>query len=117
MRYLELFFVAALVLYTTAIWADHIKGVLRGWMVVVFAAGLACDTLGTVLLCATVAGAWRPTFHMITGTASLIIMALHFVWALLALRRGDRFEALFRRWSISAWLLWFSSFASSAFIH
>lgn len=117
MHELEWFFVGALLLYTTAIWADRIKGVLRGWMVAVFAAGLACDTLGTVLLCATVADAWRPTFHMITGTASLIIMALHFAWALLAMRRGRRSEALFRRWSIPAWLLWLSSFASGALIH
>lgn len=114
---LEWFFVAACLLYSGAILSHVFIGRFRPWIVAAFGTGLACDTLGTVLLCATVAGAWRPTFHMITGTASLVIMALHFVWALLAMRRGQRSEAFFRRWSIPAWLLWLSSFVSGAFLH
>ncbi|MFA5853660.1 MAG: HsmA family protein [Patescibacteria group bacterium] len=116
MRFLELLFVAALILYTTAIWADRIKGELHAWMVKVFIFGFLCDVFGTILVCVTVTGAWHPTLHMLTGTASLVIMALHLAWAIMAMSRGERSEACFRRWSIPAWLLWLVSFLSGAFL-
>jgi uncharacterized repeat protein (TIGR03987 family) len=115
-RPLETLFFAALALYTVATWADRRKGELRPWMVLVFGSALAADLTGTVLLCAAVTDAWRPTLHMLTGTASLAIMALHFAWALLALRRGGPSEARFRRWSVWAWALWLVSFVSGAVI-
>ena len=116
MRFLELFFFVALVLYTTAIWADWFRGELRRWMVITFGVGLASDMIGTFAFCATVTDVWRPTPHILTGTASLVIMALHFLWAVLAMRRGGRSKALFQRWSIPAWTLWLVSFLSGAFI-
>lgn len=113
---LEWLFVVALACYSTAIWADRASKKLLSWMIAVFAVGLVCDMLGTVLLCATVAEAWRPTLHMLTGTASLVIMAVHFAWAMHAALRGGTSEARFRRWSAWAWALWLVSFFSGAVI-
>ncbi len=115
MRSLEWLFVIALVLYSASIWAERIVGKLRAWMIVAFGIGLAADTVGTVVLCAPAALSWKWSFHTTTGLASLAIMAVHFLWALLA-TRGGRAAALFHRWSVAAWLLWLSSFLSGAFI-
>lgn len=114
---LELLFVAAFALYTLAIWADRRAGAFRPWMAWAFGLGLAADAAATVLLCATVPGAFRLTFHAVTGFAALVIMALHFAWALAAVRQGGSAEARFRRWSVPAWAVWMASFLSGALFH
>jgi len=114
---LELLFFLAAILYTTAIWADRLGGKLKPWMIWTFGAALSADTAGTILLCATVTDAFRVNVHTLTGAASLVIMAAHFAWALLAVLKSDRYEARFRRWSLWAWGLWLVSFFSGAFFH
>jgi uncharacterized repeat protein (TIGR03987 family) len=117
MRSLEWFFFAAFILYSLAIWADRLRGTLRPWMVGVFAAGLAADTAGTLIICSSAFDAFRINLHTLTGAASLVIMAVHFLWALLALRLGPIHAVRFRRWSPFAWSLWLLSFFSGAFFH
>lgn len=114
---LELLFVLALVLYSTAIWADRFGKKLKPWMIWTFGFALCADAAGTILLCATVTDAFRVNVHTLTGAASLLIMALHFAWALLAARKGSRTEELFRRCSVAAWSLWLVSFLSGAIFH
>lgn len=114
---LELLFVLAAILYTVAIWADRRRRKLEPWMLWTFGAALSADTAGTILLCATVTDAFRVNVHTITGIASLLIMAAHFVLALLAVLKSERYETFFRRWSLWAWSLWLVSFFSGAFFH
>jgi uncharacterized repeat protein (TIGR03987 family) len=116
-RSLEWLFVVALILYSTAIWSDRLSGSLKKWMIACFGVGLLADVSGTVLLCAPATIAWHFTLHTVTGLLSLLIMALHFVWAVLASKNPTRFGALFHRWSVAAWSLWMVSFLSGAFIH
>lgn len=109
---LESFFVAALILYSFSIWSHKVLGKLRSWMMLVFGVGLAADILGTVLICVINAERWQFTVHTISGIAALLIMALHFIWAVLAIKAGWKFESYFNRFSVSAWLLWLVAFIS-----
>ena len=112
MRWLELLFVIALFLYSFVIWSHRIKQKLRPWMIWVFGLGLASDVAGTVLLCAMTAQGWVFTLHTVAGLISLLVMALHFFWALLAITVGRKFEAHFNRFSLYAWFLWLIAFFS-----
>ncbi|KKU04870.1 MAG: hypothetical protein UX07_C0025G0011 [Parcubacteria group bacterium GW2011_GWA2_45_30] len=109
---LELFFVIALLLYSLSIWSHKMTGKMHFWMLCIFGAGLAADILGTTLLCVINTARWQFTTHTISGFAALIIMALHFVWALRAVKIGGKFESYFNRYSVSAWFLWLFAFVS-----
>lgn len=109
---LEWLFVMALVLYTWVIWRHRFKKKISAWMVVLFGLGLVADSAGTIFLCAMTAAKWQFTFHTVSGLVSLLIMALHFAWTLLALKKGGAFESYFNRFSIYAWLIWLMAFIS-----
>lgn len=112
MRPLEALFVVALLLYSFVIWSHQIKKRFSPWMVWLFGIGLVADTSGTVFLCVAAASRWTFTVHTISGLVSLLIMALHFGWALLSITLGGKFEAYFKRFSVFAWLLWLVAFVS-----
>jgi len=112
MRILELLFVGALILYTTVILSHKFRKSLSGWMVWVFGLALTADTAGTIFVCIVAAKRWIWNLHTISGLASLVIMAVHFVWALLAINKKWKFEVYFNRFSIWAWLLWLVAFVS-----
>ena len=109
---LEWLFVVALVLYSAAIWSHKLKKRLAIWMVTIFGIGLFADVSGTIFLCATVSQSWSLTLHAISGFVSLLIMALHFFWALSALVAAGKFGGSFNRFSIYAWGLWLVAFCS-----
>ena len=115
-RILELFFVAALILYSFSIWSHKIIGKLYPRIIWTFGAGLAFDIAGTVLLCVASADRWRFTVHTTSGLVSLFIMTLHFIWALLAIYVGGKFESYFNRFSVPAWILWLLAFFSGVFL-
>ena len=112
MRPLELLFVVALILYSSVIWLHKLHHKLYLWMVLLFGIGLAADVSGTVFLCMTAGARWRFTLHTVSGLVSLVIMALHFAWALLAVRGVGTSREYFDRFSVYAWLLWLVSFIS-----
>lgn len=112
MRTLEWLFVAALVFYSTAIWSHKITGKLHPWIVWVFGIGLAADTCGTLFLCVISTVRWTVTLHTFSGILSIVIMAVHFIWALLAIQVGGRFEDHFKKFSVHAWIIWLVAFLS-----
>ena len=112
MRPLEFLFVIALIFYTIAILSHKKMGVLKLWMIVVFGIGLLADLSGTIFLCVLHSAGWVWNLHTISGLAALVIMFLHFVWALLSLLKKDQFEEKFNRYSVYAWCLWLISFMS-----
>ena len=112
MRPLESLFIVALVLYTTAIFAHKFKGSLKTWMMVVFGVGLTADVSGTILLCVLPSHGWVWTFHSVAGLAALVIMTLHFTWALVAVTKKGKSELMFHKWSLRAWFLWLAAFVS-----
>ena len=68
-----------------------------------FGFGLIADVGGTVLLCVAASARWTWTLHTVSGLASLLIMALHFVWAVLATSKEGNWKSYFDRFSVYAW--------------
>ncbi len=112
MRPLETLFVVALLLYSLVIWSHQFKKRLSPWMVWLFGIGLTADISGTVFLCVMATSNFIFNLHTIFGLISLLIMALHFGWALLSIILCGRFEAYFKRWSVVAWFIWLGAFVS-----
>lgn len=112
MRPLEMLFVVALFLYSFVIWAHQFKKKFSPWMVWLFGLGLTADVGGTIFLCVALSSRWTYNTHTILGLVSLLIMALHFAWALLSVTFGGRFEDYFKRFSVLAWFFWLTAFVS-----
>jgi len=110
------FIMAALLLYTLAVWAERLAGRLRAWHLAVFWLGLAADTTGTWLMVLIARAANEPpglvsAIHAITGALALLLMLSHCAWATVVLWQGDE-AALrrFHRFSTLAWGVWLVPF-------
>ncbi|NNG20091.1 TIGR03987 family protein [Naumannella sp. ID2617S] len=103
---------AALIFYTTGVWAEHRAGTLRRWHVGAFAAGLACDAAGTALMSgladlSTGTPGLLTRIMMITGGVALLLMVGHLAWAVVVLLRDRASErARFHRLSVVVWGIW-----------
>ncbi|RJO59624.1 TIGR03987 family protein [Candidatus Parcubacteria bacterium] len=104
----------ALIFYTLAVWAEQIKGSLAVWMVCAFAGGFACDFLGTSIM-SWLAPTHASNLHTCCGLAALLIMFLHLIWALLALKKSGRTRHFFHQYSVYAWGIWLVAFLTGAF--
>jgi hypothetical protein len=104
-------FGVALVGYSIAVLAHKFLRELRWWMIGTFGVALAFDTAGTYFLCYKVAEGVTFSAHTILGFVILIIMALHFAWALTAMW-SPRFRYYFDKGSIWAWGVWLFVFFS-----
>jgi hypothetical protein len=106
-------FSLAAMLYLCAIIAAFVQRGLRKWSVFTFAIALATDIFATVYVCIVHTGTsiWPETFHGIMGYAALLIMAMHFVWALSAVK-GGRGKKYFHRGSPIAAIIWIVAFVS-----
>ncbi|MGB2700959.1 MAG: HsmA family protein [Candidatus Phosphoribacter baldrii] len=106
----------ALVLYTIGVWSERFAGRLRGWHLVFFWAGLACDTVGTGMMFDYVGG-MQFDVHGISGVIAIVLMAVHAVWATVVLRRRDeRWLTKFHRFSVVVWAIWLIPYLSPMFV-
>lgn len=106
----------ALVLYTIGVWSERFAGRLRGWHLVFFWAGLACDTVGTGMMFDYVGG-MQFDVHGISGVVAIVLMAVHAVWATVVLRRRDeRWLTKFHRFSVVVWAVWLIPYLSPMFV-
>ncbi len=114
---------AALVFYSIGVWAERIQRTLKWWHVGMFALGLAADTTGTLLMTAIaserradgVAETAAGTLMAWTGTAAIILMAVHLAWAIVVLIRGRESEKhAFHRFSIVVWAIWLIPYIAGA---
>ncbi len=105
-------FTIAMIFYTWGVWAEKHASRLKPWHVKMFACGVGVDTLATVLTFIVVGGiVWTP--HAIMGFISLALMAIHFLWALRVIRRGDeRALTNFHKLSLIVWVIWMFSYLS-----
>jgi uncharacterized repeat protein (TIGR03987 family) len=106
--------IAALLLYSTAIWSERLQHDLQKWMVVTFAVGFSCDLIGTSIMTfqALARSTSKVDAHSCCGYAALAIMLLHLSWAYIALHKRGRAARLFHRYSIYAWMVWMLAFAT-----
>lgn len=109
---LEASFAVALIIYTIVIWSHWFKKELKLWMIWLFAAALSIDGFATLVVCVLIPDKLRWTFHAMAGLASLLIMALHFFWAVRAYSGDNKYAEYFQRYSIYAWLFWLAAFLS-----
>ena len=107
----------ALVLYTIAIWSERIKKTLKPWMLSVFSMAFASDLTGTSIMFLTATNRFSYGIHSISGYLALIIMGLHLIWAILAIRNEGNYEKYFTKFSIVAWIVWLVAFTSGALGH
>ena len=107
----------ALLFYTIGVWWEHINRELRKVHVLFFFMGLLCDITGTSLMAvisskaASESSSGIMSAHAITGYIAIVLMLLHFTWAVFVLIR-DRMEekAGFHKFSIFVWLVWLVPF-------
>lgn len=108
--YAGILFTIALVLYTTSVWSERIQRQLKTWHLVVFAIGVITDVLATWLSILFVGGIVFTT-HAIFGFSSLVLMLLHFFWAVLVYVRDKQAGARqFHRFSLFVWSVWMMSY-------
>jgi uncharacterized repeat protein (TIGR03987 family) len=114
----EWFFLVAFVLYTGAILSHRLKGILRLWMVMMFAFAFIADMVGTAI-CFKAKDGFSISPHSILGLLALLVMAVHMSWAILTYTGATiRAEELFRAYAPVAWLLWVLSLISGIpFMH
>ncbi|RKS89306.1 putative repeat protein (TIGR03987 family) [Microbacterium sp. AG790] len=114
---------AALVFYSIGVWAERIQRTLRWWHAGMFALGLAADTTGTLLMTQISAGRRADgiaetaagTLMAFTGTAAIVLMAIHLIWAVIVLLRGRESEKrAFHRFSIVVWAIWLIPYVAGA---
>jgi len=106
-----LLIILALFSYSTAIWSERFVKKLKVWMVVVFLTGFLCDLTGTSIMYIET-GKIYFNIHGVSGMTALLIMFLHLIWAILALKRGGKAQELFSRFSVYAWAVWLVAFIS-----
>src|SRR6185295_19408133 len=97
---------------TAAIMSHVVLQRLNRTILTIFGAGLLADTLGTVFLCVLTVKGWRWTFHSEVGLTAWAIMALHFVWAVGAIKDMGNSKTYFDRFSPVAWYVWVIAFAT-----
>ncbi len=100
---------AALTLYSIAIWSEKFVKKLEPWMVIVFITAFVCDFSGTSIMW-FISTSNTLNIHAICGYSGLVIMLLHLLWAIVALKRRGRAQALFSRYSVYAWATWMAAF-------
>lgn len=106
----------ALACYSIGVWGEKLVGRLRPWQLWFFWSGLACDTSGTALMW-RMAGKFEWNLHGLTGQAAIWLMALHAVWASVALLlKQERVIVQFHRFSVAVWTLWLIPFFSGMLI-
>ncbi len=105
-------FTVAMVFYTWGIWAEKKARRLKPWHVTLFACGVCVDMIATVLTFMVVGGlVFTP--HSIMGFISLGLMAIHFIWAIIVIKRGDEHALTnFHKLSLIVWSIWMISYLS-----
>ena len=95
--------------YTWGVFGERRHGSLSLRYVLLFWAGLACDTAGTLTMSA-IAGQSAATgfgIHTLTGMAAIILMLVHALWATITYRRGSlQAQRRFHTFNTIVWLAW-----------
>ncbi|MDR2538045.1 MAG: TIGR03987 family protein [Bifidobacteriaceae bacterium] len=101
----------ALIFYTTGVFAERHAGILKWSHTIWFGLGLASDTVGTTIMTyiastSTTKSSLFP-FHQITGYLAIVLMAFHFIWALVSLgSQRQNWLTNFHKFSVIVWSFW-----------
>lgn len=118
------FITSALILYTIGVFGERKSNTLKKNHVLIFWAGLVCDTLGTLTMgqiakssAGIVTSSFSQSLHGITGFLAIVLMLFHAVWATLVLYKGDEEKKkFFHKFSIVVWTIWLVPYFIGMFI-
>lgn len=98
----------ALIFYSVGVWSERIQRGLRGWHVIVFGLGLACDLVGTTFMAELVRLTGHDNrLHAVTGSIAVFLMGIHAVWAFWTFRKGSaKAKRNFSKFSVFVWCIW-----------
>ncbi len=99
----------ALVFYTWGVFGERRHGTLSLKYVLLFWAGLTCDTTGTLTMShiASQSAATGFGIHALTGVIAIGLMLVHALWATITYHRGSqRAQRRFHTFSTVVWLAW-----------
>lgn len=106
----------ALLFYTIGVWAEKFQKTLKPWHVIIFWAGLICDTLGTSAMGKIAGGIFQFSFHGVTGMLAIILMLFHAIWAtVVILKNNEKMKQSFHKFSIFVWIIWLIPMLSGMF--
>jgi len=101
-----IFITLALVFYSIGVWSERLAGRLKGWHLVFFWLGLACDTTGTAIMF-EMAGRIGSDIHSVTGLLAIVLMFVHAVWATAVLvLKNEKAITNFHHFSVFVWAVW-----------
>ena len=102
---------------------ERLRGTLQPRHAVAFGLGLLADATGTFLMTriaggrrdAGVAAGSLDTLMAVSGTAALLLMAVHLAWAIVVLIRNRPNELrTFHRFSLVVWIIWLIPYVAGA---
>ncbi|MFH0891242.1 MAG: HsmA family protein [Candidatus Falkowbacteria bacterium] len=102
---------SAFVFYTTAVFSEKISQELSRAIIAIFALGFLFDLAGTAAML-MLPGRIIANIHAFFGCLALLIMTVHFIWAIRALKKRSRAAGLFRKYSVYAWTIWLFAFCT-----
>lgn len=108
----------ALVFYSIGVIGEARRKVLRWKDIVWFGLGLIADFAGTMLMRQIsqngeqVLAPWANTLMTISGTAAILLMLIHIIFALLVMFKFPSYKEKFHKWSIVIYCFWLISYAS-----
>ena len=99
----------ALLFYTWGVFGERRHGSLNLKYILLFWAGLVCDTTGTLIMSSIASQSNITGFgiHGLTGALAIVLMIVHALWATLTYLRGSQqARRRFHTFSTVVWLLW-----------
>lgn len=99
----------ALLFYTWGVFGERRHGSLNLKYILLFWAGLVCDTTGTLIMSSIASQSNITGFgiHGLTGALAIVLMIVHALWATFTYLRGSQqARRRFHTFSTVVWLLW-----------
>jgi uncharacterized repeat protein (TIGR03987 family) len=108
-----IFIILALVFYSLGVWTEHKAKTLKPAHILLFWLGLSMDAAGTGMMSRLAGGndGILAQLHSITGTAAILLMLIHAIWATVVLVASDRNAIrIFHKFSLLVWYIWLVPF-------
>lgn len=108
----------ALVFYSIGVIGEARRKKLMWRDVTWFGFGLVADFIGTMAMRQismsgeNVLAPWANTLMTISGTAAIILMLIHIVFASLVMAKFSNYKERFHKWSIVIYVFWLISYVS-----
>lgn len=108
----------ALIFYSIGVIGEARRKQLLWRDILWFGLGLVADFIGTMLMRQisqngdNILAPWANTLMTVSGTAAIILMFIHIVFALLVMLKYTDYKSKFHKWSIVIYAFWLVSYIS-----